>query len=205
MAEDDNKNMQGGQQDDGGQDYFEDDIEIDGEDLANDELFGDDFGDDGDDDDDDISGDDSGAGDDNTYNGNARAEAEAKGMSFAPETANFDIPDFVYAEFPEMVNLIIGTESMNDEERQYWFQIMPIMTEDQIVKFKEILVSEKQQLQQLDQEYESELNKLNNKHMQEWKEFEVKEKRRKLEEAEKASEEAEKAKEEELLKQLDEL
>ena len=63
-------------------------------------------------------------------------------------------------------------------------------------------MNEKQQLTNLDQEYEQELQKLNDKHMIEWKEFETKEKRKTLTSAEQTSKAQEKAEEEELLKRL---
>ncbi len=112
------------------------------------------------------------------------------------------VPALVQEKFPDLIQLIKETESMNDEERDYWFQILPIMTEDQIKKFRDILVNEKQQLASLDQEYEQELNKLNEKHMIEWKEFETKEKRKTLTTAEQASKAQEKSEEEDLLKRL---
>lgn len=120
----------------------------------------------------------------------------------APPSEKYAIPALVKEKFPDLIQLIKETESMNDEERDYWFQILPIMTEEQIKKFRDILVNEKEQLTHLDQEYEQELTKLNEKHMIEWKEFETKEKRKTLTTAESASKEKEKSEEEELLKRL---
>lgn len=116
----------------------------------------------------------------------------------------YSIPKLVKEKFPDLIPLILQTESMNDEEREYWFQILPIMTEEQILKFRGILVNEKEQLIRLDMEYESELKKLNEKHLVEWEEFERREKRKKIEEAEAKTEEEERRKEEELLKKLSE-
>lgn len=123
----------------------------------------------------------------------------------APPQEKYSIPSLVQEKFPDLIQLIKETESMNDEERDYWFQILPIMTEEQIKKFRDILVNEKQQLTNLDKEYEQELQKLNEKHMIEWKEFETKEKRKTLTTAEKASKEKEKSEEEELLKRLSQI
>jgi hypothetical protein len=114
----------------------------------------------------------------------------------------YTVPSMVKEKFPDLIQLIKTTESMNDEERDYWFQILPIMTEEQIKKFRDILLNEKMQLSKLDKEYESELNQLNQKHMIEWKEFESKEKRRAITEAETKSKEEEKTAEEDLLKRL---
>jgi len=114
----------------------------------------------------------------------------------------YSVPTIVKEKFPDLVQLIKETESMNDEERDYWFQILPIMTEEQIRKFRDILLNEKIQLQKLDKEYEQELNRLNEKHMLEWKEFEMREKRKAIKTAELKSQEEERAAEEELLRRL---
>ena len=74
---------------------------------------------------------------------------------------SYIVPSLVRNKFPDLVKLIYETESMNHEEREYWLQIMPIMSEEQIVKFREILVNEKEQLSRLDKEYKSEMSKLN--------------------------------------------
>ncbi len=120
----------------------------------------------------------------------------------APVQEKYSIPALVKEKFPDLIQLIKETESMNDEERDYWFQILPIMTEEQIKKFRDILVNEKEQLSNLDQDYENELTKLNEKHMIEWKEFESKEKRKTLTAAEKVSQQKEQSEEEALLKRL---
>lgn len=117
----------------------------------------------------------------------------------------YAIPTLVKDKFPDLIQLIKETESMNDEERDYWFQILPIMTEEQIKKFRDILVNEKEQLAGLDKEYEQELNKLNEKHMIEWKEFETREKRKSLSTAEQASQQQEQTQEEDLLKRLSQI
>lgn len=133
------------------------------------------------------------------FNLEADVENSATGMA-KPE--KFAIPKLVKEKYPDLIDLIKSTESMDDQERQYWFQILPVMTDEQIVKFKNILITEKQQLSELDKEYEDELNKLNEKHLLEWKEFESKEKSRAIQEAEAKSNEEEKQEEEALLAKL---
>jgi len=131
-------------------------------------------------------------------------QAEAltnSGMTMTPAD-QYVLPDLVRQKFPDLGDLIKSTESMNQEERDYWFQILPIMTEDQIARFREILLNEKNQLAKIDKEYEQELTKLNEKHMLEWKEFEAKEKKKAIQSAEAANEEQEKQEEQELLARL---
>ena len=134
---------------------------------------------------------------------NVLLEGEEEEAAAPPD--KYSIPTTVKEKFPDLIDLIKQTESMNDEEREYWFQILPIMTEDQIRKFRDILVNEKEQLTRLDKEYETELTKLNEKHLIEWKDFETKEKRKALTSAEQANKTTEQAEEEALLKRLSQI
>ena len=60
-------------------------------------------------------------------------------------------------------------------------------------------------MQKLDQEYEDQLKKLNDRHLIEWQDFETREKRRAIEKAETSAKAEDKATEESLLQQLDDL
>lgn len=112
------------------------------------------------------------------------------------------IPEAIRKKYPDLETLIDSTESMSAEEREYWLQIMPIMTDEQIEKLRGILVHEKEQLTKLDQEYEAELSKLNEKHLLEAREQETRTAIEQRKKAEAAAEAEEKAHEEALLQQL---
>lgn len=112
------------------------------------------------------------------------------------------IPRLVREKFSDIIKLIYETESMNEEEREYWMQIMPIMTEEQIKKFRDILINEKEQLSKLDKDYEQEMSRINAKKAPEIDETKLKQKLEEIKEKEKADEQSDKDKEEELLKQL---
>lgn len=116
---------------------------------------------------------------------------------------DYSVPKVVQDKYPELVDLIKKTESMTKEERDYWFQILPIMTEDQVARLRNILEEEAAQLAKLDEDYQSELGKLNKKHMEEWDEMERQQARdaRQAEEAKVEQEEA--SAEEAILDQLD--
>lgn len=64
--------------------------------------------------------------------------------------------------------LIANTESMNDEERQYWRDILPSMTSEQTKRLLVILSTEKINLKKLEKKYESEITQLNDKHLHEF-------------------------------------
>lgn len=113
------------------------------------------------------------------------------------------ISDEVRKKYPDLEDLINQTESMTTEEREYWFQILPIMTDDQVNRLKNILTEEAEQLAKLDKQYQDELTKLNKKHLEEWDTFEKQQEREARRKEEAAHEEEEAAAEEELLKKLE--
>lgn len=67
--------------------------------------------------------------------------------------------------------LIHATESMDQAERQQWFDILPSMTGPQIGRLLEILGTERRKLIQLELKYQEEIKALNEKHLREWNEF----------------------------------
>lgn len=115
------------------------------------------------------------------------------------------IPDAVMQKYPDLVELIKKTESMSDDERNYWFQILPIMTEEQVQRLRNILEEEAQQLAKLDEEYQEELSEINKQHLSEWNEFDIKKEREEREAAEKAHEQQEAADEAAILDELENL
>ncbi len=116
----------------------------------------------------------------------------------------FEIDEKFVKANPALVDLILKTESMKDEERKYWFQLLPVMSKDQSDKLEGILQNERDQLAELDQKYEAEVSKLNDKHLSQWKADEARAKRKKLESAESADQTKEDDAEEDILKQIEE-
>ena len=86
----------------------------------------------------------------------------------------FYIWDEMQGKYPELIKLILNTESMDDDERQYWFDIMPSMTDSQIDRLYNILETEKKKLEELEVKYQKEIKTLNEKHLIEWQEFQMK-------------------------------
>lgn len=112
------------------------------------------------------------------------------------------IPRLVRDKFGDLVKSIYETESMDSEEREYWMQILPIMSDAQLAKLKEILLNEKKQLSQLDKEYRQGASKLSAAPALDEKKR--KEKIHEIKRSEEVSEKAEQTQEEELLKKLGE-
>lgn len=69
----------------------------------------------------------------------------------------FKIDQKHYDERKELVNLILNTESIDDDERQYWFDIMPVMKEDQKERLFNILESVRKRLKELEEKYKKAL------------------------------------------------
>jgi hypothetical protein len=80
--------------------------------------------------------------DDQTQQGSAKAGA----------TGVF-VPPALRESHGELVDLILRSESMNDEERQYWVDILPVMTPDQVQQLRGILENERSQLAAIDAKY----------------------------------------------------
>lgn len=96
----------------------------------------------------------------------------------------FVISDETQAQYKELVTLILDTDSMDDNERQYWFDIMPSMTDEQIDRLFNILDTEKNKLEELETKYQQEIKQLNEKHLIEWQDFQMKDNKKKIKEEE---------------------
>ena len=96
----------------------------------------------------------------------------------------FTVLDEIQSEYGELVKLVLNTESMDNSEKQYWFDILPSMTEDQINRLFDILETERRKLEELEVKYQEEIKNLNEKHLIEWQEFQSQESRKKIKEAE---------------------
>lgn len=90
------------------------------------------------------------------------------------------ISEDMQAQFPELIKLILATESMDDEERQYWFDIMPSMNDSQIDRLFNILETERKKLEELESKYQEEIKALNEKHLIEWQDFQMKDSKKKI-------------------------
>ena len=100
----------------------------------------------------------------------------------------FQIDDEMQAKYSELIKMILATESMDDDERQYWFDIMPSMTDEQIDRLFNILDTERRKLEELELKYQEEIKRLNEKHLIEWQEFQMKESKKKIKQAEQEDE-----------------
>ena len=98
----------------------------------------------------------------------------------------FTILDEIQAQYPELVDLVLGSESIDNNEKQYWFDIMPSMTDDQIDRLFNILMTERRQLEELNVKYQEEIKTLNEKHLIQWQSLQSQKAKEKIEQAEKS-------------------
>lgn len=77
------------------------------------------------------------------------------------QTTTLVIPADTQQKFGAIIAMIMGSESMNMEERQYWINILPVMTPEQLKNLKDILESEKKQLAEIDAKYAKDASTVN--------------------------------------------
>jgi len=111
------------------------------------------------------------------------------------------VPIIIRERYPDLIKLIVETESMDTEEREYWLSIMPVMNEDQIIKLRNILLNEKEQLFKIEQQYQQQ-GKTSSPAIDEEK---LRERIERIQEAERSVEAEERQREEELFRMLEEV
>lgn len=115
------------------------------------------------------------------------------------------IPADIAEKFGDLVKLIKASRSMDDNERQYWIDVLPIMSEDQVQNLRDILDNEKKQLAEAASAYSEGMEKAVKNVAVEFDEESYREKKRARLEAEKLHEQEEREHEAAALKELEEL
>lgn len=69
--------------------------------------------------------------------------------------SDFTVPLWLTQHDPQLVSLILRSESMKDEERQYWFNLADVMKPAQVEKLRAILLRERKKLDDIEQKYSS--------------------------------------------------
>ncbi len=97
----------------------------------------------------------------------------------------FTLLDEIQSKYHELINLVLGSESIDNNEKQYWFDILPSMTNEQIDRLFNILMTERHQLEELNVKYQEEIKNLNEKHLIQWQSIQSKKTQEKIQQAEK--------------------
>jgi hypothetical protein len=104
-------------------------------------------------------------------------------------------------KFPEIIDLIMQSESMNNGERQYWIDILPAMSPEQVKQLHDILQNERVQLAAIDAKYAKEIQAVGTASIEQTEEARMR-KRQDLGLKETAMRSAEEKEAEDILKQV---
>jgi len=132
-------------------------------------------------------------------------QAQNQGQTGTNQVQELTITPEVQEKFPELVELIKASKSMNNEERQYWVDVLPIMSEDQVKNLRGILDNEKKQLAEASAAYSRQVENEAKKAASAFDEAAYLEKKRVREEAEAHHEAEERRMEDDVLAELAEL
>lgn len=98
----------------------------------------------------------------------------------------FTILDEIQVQYSELVELVLWSESIDNNEKQYWFDILPSMTDEQVDRLFNILMTERRQLEELNIKYQEEIKTLNEKHLIEWQSLQSQKAKQQVEQREKS-------------------
>ncbi len=83
--------------------------------------------------------------------------------------STFEIPDVYLEEDPYLIELILRSKSIDtDDEKQNWFNLLLIMTDDQVKKLKDILIREREKLKEIEEKYEKKKEEIKKKYLLKW-------------------------------------
>jgi len=117
--------------------------------------------------------------------------------------SKFDIPEEFLEIDAELIILILQSKALEtDDEKQNWFNLLPLMTEEQIYKFKDILVKERTKLNEIEQKYAEKRKELRQKQLLRWQKMWYIDKVKKIQEQEEAMKTKEEEEAEQLLNEL---
>lgn len=81
------------------------------------------------------------------------------------EAATFDIQDSFIESETELVVMILESKSIDTkEEKQNWFNLLPLMNDDQVEKLRWILLKEKRKLKEIEEKYEKKKEEIKKKY-----------------------------------------
>lgn len=86
--------------------------------------------------------------------------------------AQYTIPDQFIEKKPGLVTMLLQSRSVEKpEEKQSWFNLLPLMNDEQIAKLEDILTREKQKLEEIEKKYEEKKVEIKKKYLMKWQEM----------------------------------
>lgn len=79
---------------------------------------------------------------------------------------SFVIPDEFLKSMPVIIEMVLRSKSIDTkEEKQNWFNLLPLMNEEQVNKLEAILVKEKTKLEEIEQKYEKKKSEIKDQYL----------------------------------------
>jgi xylose isomerase len=79
----------------------------------------------------------------------------------------YTIPDEFLEDAPDLIELILRSRSIDTkQEKQNWFNLLPLMNATQLEKLRAILIKEKIKLQEIEERYEGKKQEIKKKYLQ---------------------------------------
>lgn len=97
---------------------------------------------------------------------------QEKIMQYLPQhlqgvALNYAIPDDMLQTNADLVVLVLESKSISEQkEKQSWFDLYPLMNQDQIDKLRDILTREKQKLAEIEARYQAKQEEIKRKYEQ---------------------------------------
>lgn len=80
---------------------------------------------------------------------------------------NYTISDNFLETMSDIIILVLQSKSLDtQQEKQSWFDLLPLMNQEQIDKLRDILTREKQKLEEIEKKYEQKKEDVVNKYVQ---------------------------------------
>jgi len=78
---------------------------------------------------------------------------------------SYNIPDDMIVTNPDLVVLVLESKSISDQkEKQSWFDLYPLMNQEQLDKLRDILTREKQKLAEIEAKYQQRQEEIKRKY-----------------------------------------
>ncbi len=82
------------------------------------------------------------------------------------QAGQYTIPIEFIEQMPVLITLVLNSRSMDKaEEKQSWFNLLPLMNDEQIAKLNDILVREKEKLAEIEKKYEEKKIEIKKKYL----------------------------------------
>ena len=83
------------------------------------------------------------------------------------EYSGFQVSDKILGKYTKELPLLVNTETLDSQEKQYWLDLLPHMSDDHINRLFIILSHEKQKLAEVEKKYQEEVRLANEETLRE--------------------------------------